>query len=393
MHYNTVRRDLRTRLRRSPLAAIAFSLCVAFLIGCSSDPGPTPTVEPTQPSASNSPTAEAPPAPDIEVPESFFTELVISIENQEADSDLPNFDSNYREVQQWWYEAPDRLRQDREFVLPSLGAGETTTVVNSEGLQRYDNRVDLRQHSPEQLSDGPIALSLSYLIGPLYMPDVDTLIEAWADSPNADVSLDGEETILGRRTDIIKLTEYLEDGTSVGRVSRAWIDPELMWGLRNEIDDRMGGHFTTVDITALDYNQDIADQQFDFAPPEGSTEGPAPADGCNSSLLLGFDDVPGGYASMQRSEEGDDCHQLWRPEDWQEGDEEYIYLRQRVQVGGIPAELHSDSPVTGMDGLEGFRHEDGATRSLVWAQGDVVALLTSNTATFEELQQMAMSAE
>ena len=68
----------------------------------------------------------------------------------------------------------------------------------------------------------------------------------------------------------------------------------------------------------------------------------------------------------------------------------YILLRQRLRPGGVPRVVRSWQPVdSNLD--EAYRHSEDGVLSLLWRDGDVVALLETDSVSLEELLRTAES--
>ena len=168
-----------------------------------------------------------------------------------------------------------------------------------------------------------------------------------------------------------------------------------------------GGQSYHAEVTALDYGTEIDAERFTFWPPAGAREADAGAAGsCRStSGPLGrasFPARPGflqpayappGYriAGTGGASSASSCEQVavWALLESEEGGA--ILLRQRLRPGGMPSLDASWQPVAASV-HEAYRHSGSHVLSLLWRDGDVVALLQADTAPLEELLRIAESA-
>ena len=212
----------------------------------------------------------------------------------------------------------------------------------------------------------------------------------------------GEETLLGRTTQIVELRH------ASGGVIRVSIDPERMFIMRWAVDAEDGGQSYRAEVTALSYDAEIDASRFNFDPPPGAREiESSDAQSCSSHRSVGSMSfpadrgflqpsyAPAGYRSTAAGAEGSlggGCGSVavWvlleSPED------AYILLRQRRRHGSIPAAVGSWQAVDS-DLDDAYRHSENGARKLLWRDGDVVALIESDSLSFEELLRVAESSE
>ena len=253
-------------------------------------------------------------------------------------------------------------------------------------------------------------------------------MEQWRErGPDTDVRLGGEETVLGRRTQIVELRPAWRSGASSaatapsegeeaappvdgaassGGVVRVLIDPERMFIMRWAVDGEGGGQSYSAEVTALEYGEPIDEVLFAFEPPPDAREVSAPdsGGGCSGMTLggLGFgvpasflrpSYLPSGHGSSASGAESgaDGCGPVATWALLEDGDGGYVLLRQRVRADGVPAALRTGEAVR-VGGHDGFASQDAGVVQLVWAEGEIVAQLTSNALSLEELLRIAESA-
>ena len=240
-------------------------------------------------------------------------------------------------------------------------------------------------------------------VGPAGVESIDAFIDQWRErSRYPEVDLVGEETLLGRTTQIVELRH-----PSVG-VVRVSIDPERMFIMRWAVDAEDGRQSYRAEVTALSYDAEIDASRFNFDPPPDAREiESSDAQSCRGSQRsvgsMSFPADPGflqpsyapaGYRSTAAGAEdnlgGCGSVAVWvlleSPED------AYILLRQRRRHGSIPAAVGSWQAVDS-DLDDAYRHSENGVLSLLWRDGDVVALIESDSLSFEELLRIAESSE
>ena len=368
----------RYRLAMPLLALIAAALAVA----CASDRAPARTP-------------------------GFYAEVAVEVEAR-PDDPLARFGSGgQRSVVRWWY-APDpaRWRWEVETIGTIIDDGVLLTVVSGEDAWEYDDRTDAyRRVFGRYASLGAEAMLLpafGALVGPARAETVDELNAQWHDrGDEPEVVLAGEATLLGRRTQIVELH------APTGSVARAFVDPERMFIMRFAVEAADGGQSYQAEVTALDYGAEIDPARFTFEPPRGAREADAEAAGSCSGASgpLGgaaFPAVPGflqpaydppGYHTVGTGSESGagscDPVAVWALLEAADGGA--ILLRQRLRPGGMPKLDSSWQPVvTGLD--EAHRHSGSHVLSLLWRDGDIVALIQADHASIEELVRIAESA-
>ena len=195
-----------------------------------------------------------------------------------------------------------------------------------------------------------------------------------------------------------------------GGVVRAFVDPERMFIMRWAGDGEGGGQSYSSEVTALDYDTEIDASRFTFDPPPGareveacrrpshaaapacrSAERPSPPSPASSDPRTRRPATTPASAGSEGSANGG-CGPVavWALLEAPDGG--YILLRQRLRPGGVPRAARSWQPVdSGLD--EAYRYSEGGVLSLLWRDGDVVALLESASVSFEELLRIAESSE
>lgn len=331
----------------------------------------------------------------------FFLEAAIEVEGPHDGGLLPEVAESGRSILRWWYGPPGKWRWEIETVEPALSSGVFGMVSDGEDFWYYESSQNTYRKLPAELPPGVELLppGISVLIGPAFAEDVPALLEQLRSrGGGARAELAGNETLLGRETQVIEL----------GPTARLWVDAERMFVLRWE--DRGSGQFVRAEVTALEYDVRAPDDRFAFTPPPGAQELPEQADavrcsgegsfgGSSISVPEGFlrpSYVPEGYVvAGTSSESGSDCaliatEVVLRAGPGSDGGP-YVRLQQRMRRDGIPAALRAGDAVS-VDGGEAYRLAVDGIERLVWVDGDVVAVLSSDALPFSELLRMAESA-
>ncbi len=337
----------------------------------------------------------------------FYAEVAVEVEPS-PDDPLARFGvAEGRSVIRWWY-APDpvRWRWEIETVGTIIDDGVALTVANEMDFWEYDDRSNTyRRRSIGVIPDGVMLLpTFSAPVGPANAETIDALIEQWRErGDHLDVDLAGEATLLGRSTQIVELRP------STGGSVRAFVDPERMFLMRWAAAGEGGGQSYSSEVTALDYDTEIDAGRFTFDPPPGAREVEAPyVQSCSSSSgPIGGESfpakpgflrpayAPAGYHSSGVGSEGSangGCGPVavWALLEGPDGG--YILLRQRLRPGGVPRAARSWQRVdSGLD--DAYRHSEGGVLSLLWRDGDIVALLESDSVSLEELLRIAESSD
>ena len=310
----------------------------------------------------------------------------------------------------WWY-APDPAgwRWELETVGTIIDDGVLLGVANGNDSWAYDDRSNTYQRGVFDGIPAAMAFSPSFSapVGPANVESIDAFIELWRErGGDFEVDIAGEATVLGRRTQIVELRH------PAGGVIRAFIDPERMFIMRWAVDGAGGGQSYRAEITVLDYDTDIDAARFTFEPPPGAREAPGASnvESCSSSVgpvglggEAAFPPTPGflrpsyappGYQSASAGGEDSStgCGRVavWALLEGSEGG--YILLRQRFRPGGIPQSARVWQAVDS-DLADAYRHSANGVVSLLWREGDIVALLDTNSVSFEELVRIAESAD
>ena len=334
----------------------------------------------------------------------FYAEVAIEVEPA-PDDPMARFGiAEGRSVIRWWY-APDpvRWRWEIETVGTIIDDGVVLTVVNGDDSWAYDDRTNTYRRGiiggiPAGVVPPP---TFSAPVGPANAETIDALIEQWRERGDLEVGLAGEATLLGRRTQIVELRP------STGGVVRVFVDPERMFILRWAVDGTGSGQSYRAEVTALDYDTKIDASRFTFDSPPGAREVEArsvqscssasgPIGGASFPAEPGFlrpAYTPERYHSTVAGSEGSangGCGSIavWALLEAPDG--AYILLRQRLRPGGVPRVVRSWQPVdSNFD--EAYRHSEDGVLSLLWRDGDVVALLETDSVSLEELLRIAES--
>ncbi len=335
----------------------------------------------------------------------FYAEVAVEVEPS-PDDPLARFGiAGGRSVIRWWYARdPARWRWEIETVGSIIDDGVALTVVNEMDFWEYDDRSNTyRRRSIGVIPDGVMLLpTFSAPVGPANAETIDALIEQWRErGDHLEVDLAGEATLLGRRTQIVELR------SSTGGSGRVFVDPERMFIMRWAGGGEGGGQSYSSEVTALDYDTEIDASRFTFDPPPGAREVEAPyVQSCSSSSgpiggasfpakpgFLRPAYAPAGYHSTAAGSGGSANGGCGPVAVWsllEAPDGAYILLRQRLRPGGVPRAARSWQPVdSSLD--DAYRYSAGGVLSLLWRDGDVVALLETDSVSFEELLRIAES--
>ncbi len=361
----------------------------------------------------------------------FYAEITVEVE-PEADDPLARIGAATRGGGsiRWWYAAPDHWRWEIETTGPSIDAGTLLTGSDGNTQWGYDDRSNVyRAEEAYVLPDGLVlSPTFSAPVGPANAESIEAFMEQWrARGADTDVRLGGEETVLGRRTQIVEIRPAWSSGSSSaatapsggeqaappvegvassGGVVRISIDPERMFVMRWAVDGEGGGQSYSAEITALEYGEPIAETLFAFEPPLGAREISASESGggCRTTLggpgfgvpagLLRPSYLPAGYGSGGSGAESGavGCSLVAAWALLENGDDGYVLLRQRIRAGGVPSALRTGDPVK-VNGRDGYQSEEDGVARLVWADGEIVAQLTSNALSLAELLRIAESTE
>ena len=338
---------------------------------------------------------------------SFYAEITLDVEPS-GDDPLARFRSaEGASVIRWWH-ATDPVRWRWEIETNGTIIDDGTILTISDGaadVWQYDGRMNTYRRDvfgvlPEGTALSPI---FSAPVGPAGVESIDAFIDLWRERGGyPEVNLVGEETLLGRTTQIVELRH------PSGGVIRVSIDPERMFIMRWAVDAEDGGQSYRAEVSALSYDAEIDASRFNFDPPPGAREiESSDAQSCSSHRSVGSMSfpadrgflqpsyAPAGYRSTAAGAEGSlggGCGSVavWvlleSPED------AYILLRQRRRHGSIPAAVGSWQAVDS-DLDDAYRHSENGARKLLWRDGDVVALIESDSLSFEELLRVAESSE
>ena len=336
----------------------------------------------------------------------FYAEVAVEVEHA-PDSPVARLGSaERRHAIRWWYARdPPRWRWEIETVGTIIDDGMVLTVVNEMDSWEYDDRSNSYRRRTLVVVPDWVGLlpTFSARVGPADAESIDALIEQWRErGDDPDVGLAGEATLLGRRTQIVEVRP------SAGGVVRAFVDPERMFIMRSVADGEGVGQSYSSEVTALDYDTEIDVSRFTFDPPPGAREvvtlplktpacGIPPAPGGAAFLaepgFLSPSYRPPGFDRVGVSYEGDatgGCGSIAVSALLEAPDGGYILLRQRLRPGGIPRAARSWQPVdSSLE--EAYRNSADGVLSLLWRDGDVVALIESASVSFEELLRIAES--
>lgn len=362
----------------------------------------------------------------------FYAELTFEVEQTPDDPHgSPGADSRTTFVRWWYAPDPDRWRWEIETTGTILEDGIATTVFDGDKVWTYDDASNAYQRAvyptvPEGMIPSP---SFSARLGPANLDSVDAFVEEWRSrSTDSDVQQAGEATVLGRRTQIVEIRpawrgssesavappagQTTQGSETSGGGVRIYIDPDRMFIMRWAVDGEGAAQSYLAEIATLDYGTSIDPALFTFDPPPGareveSTQGQSCGGSSGSAGGGGSPDltslprqsgflipthIPPGYgSSFSGSESGFACETVATTVTLQSPDGAYIILRQRLRPA-LPTAVASWTPVD-VGSIEGYRHSEDGVLSLLWRNRDIVALLNTDSAPFEDLLRIAESAE
>ena len=337
---------------------------------------------------------------------SFYAEVAVEVELSRDDPLVRYGHDENRAIVRWWYATdPVRWRWEIEGIDGTIDDGMTVTVFDGTDSWAYDDRPNTFQRGVISAAPRTMVLSpiFSAPVGPANAETIDGFIEHWREGAGIpDAARAGEATVLGRRTQVVELRP------SSGDTIRAFIDPERMFIMRWAVDGGGGRQSYQAEVTALEYDTEIDAARFTSDPPPGARETAARlAQSCGGSSSVGgtaFPAAPGflrpsfappGYRSTSAGSAasaygGCGPVAVWARLESPGGG--YIILRQRLRASGIPESARSWQAVdSGLD--DAHRHSGNGVRSLLWRSGDVVALLETDSVSFDELLRIAESSE
>ena len=336
----------------------------------------------------------------------FYAEVAIEVEHAPDSPGARLGSAERRHAIRWWYARdPARWRWEIETVGSIIDDGVVLTVVDGDDFWEYDDRSNTYRRGTLVVVPDWVGLlpTFSARVGPANAETVDALIDQWRErGDHLEVGLAGEATLLGRRTQIVEIR------SPGGGVVRAFVDPERMFIMRWAGDGDGGGQSYSSEVTALDYDTEIDAGLFTLEPPPGAREvvalplkrpvcGIPPAPGGAAFLaepgFLSPSFRPPGYDGVGVGYEGDatgGCGPVAVSARFESADGAYIRFRQRLRPGGVPRAARSWQPVdASLD--DAYRHSADGVLSLLWREGDIVALLETDSMSFEELLRIAES--
>lgn len=306
-------------------------------------------------------------------------------------------------VRRWYV---DEQRWRAEVVGHDSGvltASSTIAVGRSDHMLVYDRLRHTYTRLP--LIDGTGDANRS-LLGPAPGGGIDEVVASLEAEFVTVVDREGMAEYLGRAVEVL---EYrLENGTH-----RLSIEPATMFILLHEVDGGEFGRSRRFAATRFEPRVTVERELLDFTPPAHAEERVSQFD--SETGGSGCPDVGGEPVLSVLTSQPGFLAPGWIPDGWGRGSggsahsascemtgvwsvsfaEDgggYLMLEQSRMPAGIPDWLNDGIP-TEVDGREAYRISEGAVERLFWQQDDIVALLESDTATFEELVLIAESVE
>ena len=202
---------------------------------------------------------------DPRLPPPFFLTAQFDVEGSGQAPD--------RSTLTWWYDEPGHWRYDLESgahegeppdTFTVFGAGDSVVTRNGDS----EDRIELGQPAQSRLFS-------SLFLGPVEGRTVREFIAFLEDLSDSDVTIVGQDVVLGRTTTLIEVrpavrgavTTATPGGSSTSRETaggsiRYWLDPSIMLVLRAELDSDDEDAFA--EVTALDLTPTFpADPFFD----------------------------------------------------------------------------------------------------------------------------------
>jgi outer membrane lipoprotein-sorting protein len=304
------------------------------------------------------------------------------------------------------YRAPDRQRLLIRTESPSIASGEETLVVwNGDRLLYFNSQ---RMEYSEWPEESGAYLQWRFNPALYFGGNIGNLLGQLEESEGITANITGEETILGREVYVIEVSPLFtssssgDDEESSG-VMRLWIDKQHLFMLRMDTPAGADKGDLSLEYTAIEFNGDVPDSDFEFEPPPGATQVERDDDSTSSNRTSmgdgkfpsGFLDPlyrPGGYDTVgQGSSQSSSGQRLEAHSEFKLGDD-YLVIRERVRKDGMPEALKQGESVD-VNGLDAWFDEAGPVRSLSWQQGDFVIQITADALPAEELLRIAWSME
>ena len=139
----------------------------------------------------------------------FYAEVRVDVEPQVDDPAARTGAADGGGVIRWWYAAePDRWRWEIETGGSPIDRGTLTTVFDGEEYWSYDDRSNTYERSdPPAVPPGTVLPpTFSAPVGPVNVESVEAFMEQWRErGTDSEVRLGGEETVLGRSTQIVEI--------------------------------------------------------------------------------------------------------------------------------------------------------------------------------------------
>jgi len=305
----------------------------------------------------------------------------------------------------WWWASPDEWRVEVELRTSLLDAQGLIAVANVDGSRTYSPISAVFTTSATAfLTEGTVGTPPTTYAGPRIPMSVSEFIRDVLQIPDNEVMLLGTEEVLGFQVEVVEYPRG--DGSDV----RAWLSTSSGFVLRSETTEAPGRSSQIWEVTELDLNPDFAPELFALVPDQEATEVPFVPAWCASAgggqitgagfrsqwPYLNIPGTPEGWRGERFVDfGGSDCERgrLWTllvHDDERDG---YILFDQRRRAAPtVPEWLQVGEAVDLADTI-GYRTIIDEVEHLIWVQDGVIALLESNIASFEELLQMAESAE
>jgi outer membrane lipoprotein-sorting protein len=330
----------------------------------------------------------------------FEARVEVEVDRDEAHDALDTIRgwSVVKDRWRWEFSASDPDRVEEGSI--EVSDGESVWSYNRPTNMYY--RHDLEEYRaslPPELSEGPTSLLLGLLIGPI-PPSV---AEAFAASDPI-----GREDVAGRPARILQSTHGDPERESKTTV---WVDEEFPFVLKFTATNAARSGSATATVKSVSFNDRLDGDLFRFKEPPGAKEVEAPppdpffANVVSSStnvqtgpsrtlsvppgfLRPGY--VPAGFRPRETHTSGGQSGMTFGRLGFESGTGGYVTLEQQMRAGGL-AESHKQGRRVDVAGGEGYETNAATERRLVWAQGDMVLRLLSDSLPLQELVRIAES--
>jgi DNA-binding CsgD family transcriptional regulator len=316
----------------------------------------------------------------------------------------------------WWNRDFDHLRIEVETLEPADEAGTDIIVVDRSEQTYFRDATNTYSRTPsyvfpEGSKPRVRPWSMASFIGPWMSPvaSIDKVMEQLRTSSDNNVTrtvqIVGHERLLGMPATIVELSPATSSTNTDGVVTssgsiRYWIDEERMVVLRQVADLGGNGEYS-IEVTNLEWDAKVEDEQIRFDPPSGAQQDPrkslsvlvdSVSGGTRSSStgppfnvsfntpagMLRLDPMPAGFRAEAYDEERDaaDRITLLRVA-YSDDDSRAFVLEQRFRPGGLRASVVDTGVPTTIRGFPAYWSPLSGEVVLTWAEGDLVVRISA----------------